>query len=289
MCKLSYIDLHVHTTASDGTLTPGEVVSLAQKKGLTAIAITDHDTVWGIEEALAAGKKTGVEIVPGIELSVAYEKEMHILGYYIDYKNLFLQNKIKKLEQFRLQRNPLIIKKLNLLGLEIELGEVEEIVSGNIMGRPHIAQVMLKKGYVNTVNDAFAKYLAEGKPAYVEKKRISIQEAIATIHSAGGCAVLAHPKYLGLSKEKLDLLLDELISYGLDGMEVYYGGHSLSEQICYKDLAVKKGLIMTGGSDFHGASKPEIKLGQGINKARFNLNLLDSLKSFAIDKERIFS
>lgn len=280
MCKLNYVDLHVHTTASDGTLTPSEVICLAQKTGLAAIAITDHDTVSGIEEALIAGKKLGVEIVPGIELSVAYEKEMHILGYYIDYKNLFLQNKIKELEQFRLQRNPLIIKKLNLLGLKVELEEVKEIVSGNIIGRPHIAQIMLKKGYVNTINDAFAKYLAEGKPAYVAKRRISVQEAIAVIHSAGGCAVLAHPKYLGLSKEKLDVLLDELLSYGLDGMEVYYGSHSLNEQICYKELAIKKGLIITGGSDFHGASKPKIKLGQGINKSRFSFDLLDSLKKF---------
>lgn len=273
------VDLHVHTTASDGTLTPRELVEHAFQNRLKAVAITDHDTIDGIEEALQTGREKGVEIVPGVEIGVDYPGEMHILGYYIDHHNTQLAEGLKLLLQFRSTRNPQIIEKLRQLGLDITMEEVIQEAGGDVVGRPHIASVLVKKGFIREISEAFDKYLAAGKPAYVPKDRLTPKEGIELITGAGGIAVLAHPKYLTMQKDKClkDLLL-ELKGYGLQGIEAYYTTYSQAETAMYLQLGEECGLTVTGGSDFHGANKPEIQLGHGEGNLTIPYQILEGIK-----------
>ncbi|MGE4282532.1 MAG: PHP domain-containing protein [Clostridia bacterium] len=273
-----HIDLHVHTTASDGSMTPSEVVRHAVQKRLAAIAITDHDTVEGIEEALIQGHLSDIEVIPGIEISVDYRDEMHILGYYIDIYSQKFITILNQLNNFREERNPKIIKKLNDLGMSISFEEVEA-KAGRVVGRPHIARVMVEKGYVDNVNQAFYEYLNTGKPAYIERKKLSQQEGIRLIKNAGGIAILAHPIYLEKGGANLDMLLPKLIEYGLDGLEVYYSDYTSEDTHKYLKLADKYNLVATGGSDFHGRSKPRLKLGEGYGTLQVPYELLEKLKN----------
>jgi len=275
---LGYIDLHTHTTASDGTLSPKELVEHAYGSGLTAVAITDHDTIGGIEEALSQGKKIGLEVVPGVEISVDFHGEMHILGYFINLESPVLQETLEQLREYRKERNPQIIRKLNDLGFTITLEEVKEVARGAVIGRPHIAKVLLDKGYVQSLDQAFGEYLATGRPAYVKKEKLTPQEAIAAIVSSGGLPVLAHPKYLGLTREELHALLFSLTGVGLKGIEAYYTTHSSAETQFYLALAEQHGLAVTGGSDFHGSNKPDIELGKGLGNLAVKDEVLVKLK-----------
>ena len=273
------IDLHTHTTASDGTLTPSELVSLAKKTGLQAVAITDHDTIEGVQEALAAGERIGLEVVPGVEIGVNFTREMHILGYFIDPKNPDLARSLALLREFRDQRNPRMVEKLREMGFDITMEEVISEAGGKVIGRPHFAAVMIKKGYVADFNEAFEKYLGAGKPAYVKKDKMPPQEGIKLITGAGGIPVLAHPKYLEFQGDvNLEELLRELITYGLKGIEVYYTTHTPEETERYRHLAGKLGLRLTGGSDFHGNNKRDIKLGSGGGNLTVRYELLEKLK-----------
>jgi predicted metal-dependent phosphoesterase TrpH len=192
------IDLHTHSSYSDGSLSPRQLVQLAKKQRLRAIALTDHDTVAGVEEALAAGKEFGVEVVPGVEISAQYPPgTMHILGYYIHASNPELLGALKKLQQARAARNPKIIERLQALGLEITINEVLDLSAGQV-GRPHIARALVNKGYVSSIDEAFSRYLKKGAVAYAEKFRFPPAEAIGIIRRAGGIAVLAHPFTLGM-------------------------------------------------------------------------------------------
>lgn len=262
------VDLHVHTTASDGTLTPTEIVAYAKSKNLRAVAITDHDTIGGLEEALGAGDRLNFPVIPGVEISVDHQgKEMHILGYYIDIASDDLKENLQKLQDYRRERNPKMIRKLQELGFKINLAEVEAEAGGPIIGRPHFASVLVNKGYVRDKQEAFDKYLAGGMPGYVKKEKLVPREGIELILRAGGMPVLAHPKYL---KEQgyaqLAALLSKLKSFGLQGIEAFYPNHDARDTETYLRLAAEHRLLVTGGTDFHGANKPDIDLGTGTGE-----------------------
>lgn len=260
------IDLHTHSTASDGTLTPAALVDLAAEGGLAAIALTDHDTVAGVPAALARGRERGVEVIPGVELGVQWEGagSMHILGYCLPPEDGGLQEKLERLRQIRHERAQQIVSKLNGLGVEISFEQVKEIAGGNSMGRPHVARALMDLGAVASVREAFERYLKEGRPAYVEREMLTPKDGIALIKSVGGVAVLAHPATLRLGNESLGRAVEELKGEGLDGIEVVWSGHNRRQREAYQMLAQRLDLLATGGSDFHGENKPDIKLGRGL-------------------------
>lgn len=276
------IDLHAHTTASDGTLSPCELVRLAAESGLQAVAVTDHDTMNGVKEAMEEGRKTGVEVVAGVEIGVEFKTEMHILGYFFDDRCFRLNNTLEELKRNRNERNPKIVKKLKELGFDISIEEIVNEADGNVVGRPHIAKVLLKKGYVGSIQEAFDKYLSSGRPAYFEKDKLSPAVGIQKITEAGGIPVLAHPVFLNMSMERLDELLKELAASGLKGIEAYYTDHSADDTGRFLRLAIKYNLLATGGSDFHGSLKDDIRLGCGRGNLKVPYELLKCLKSAVI-------
>lgn len=277
------IDLHSHSTASDGSLTPRELVERASKQGVNALAITDHDTLDGLEEAIQAGRDYNVEIVPGLEISAEFPVgTMHILGYYISRQDQQLLDNLAMLRNGRDERNPKIVTKLRELGLDITLEEVERVAGGDVVGRPHFARVLIDKGYVQSANEAFERFLAKGAPAYMEKVRLEPHLAIETIHRAGGVAVLAHPYQLrSKSADELDKVIASLKEMGLDGMEVIYSRHTANQVEEYHNLARRYSLLVTGGSDFHGVTKPDIEVGIGLGSLSVPPELLDHVKSCA--------
>ena len=254
---MKYADLHVHTSESDGTLTPKQLVKEALARGLSAIAIVDHDTVGGISEAEAAAKDEDLEIIAGIELTAQHDnQEIHILGYFLDCRNKALLEKLKLVQLNRIERVHKIVNNLGEEGVKLDAQAVFDISGKGTVGRMHIARALLKEGWVTTTAEAFRKYIGDKSPAYVLGFNLSPAEAINLIKSAGGVAVLAHPYIL-----RNDELITELVGYGLQGIEVYYPEHSQSMVNFYLDLAKKLNLLVTGGSDFHGSVKPDIKLG----------------------------
>jgi len=264
------IDLHIHSTASDGSLTPADIIDHAQKLNLAAIAITDHDSVDGSKEALQIDIPPSLHFLTGVEISAAHPPffpgsgSFHILGYAIHLDNRDLNQALSKLQDARKNRNPEILKRLNKLGFRISLEEVNQEVGEGQLGRPHIAYAMLKKGFVASINEAFDKYLGNAGPAYVDKDRIECEQAISIIRAAGGVPVLAHPALLNIeNNQKLDALLQNLVKIGLAGIEVYYPGHSPQQIRQYTELAENYGLLMTGGTDFHGSITPDTKMGSG--------------------------
>lgn len=272
------IDLHVHTTYSDGALSPREVVRLAFKSKVKAIAITDHDTTEGNDEALLEGDKLGVEVIPGVEISVEHEKgHMHILGLLLDDAEE-LRRELRALQDGRESRNPKIIEKLKDFDIHIEYNEVKSIAGNESVGRPHIAQVMIKHGYVDSIDEAFERYLKKGAPCYVDRFRLKKDVAIKSIKRAGGIPVLAHPVTLKGDREELELILEELIKYGLEGIEVYYSTHTDENVREYRELAEVYNLLMTGGTDFHGDNKPDIKLGVGKGNLSIPYEFVEELK-----------
>ncbi len=272
-------DLHTHSTASDGSMSPRELVRYAKEKGLSALALTDHDTIEGIEDALDEGRKIGIEVVAGMEISVEYKPEMHILGYFFgeSYKNA--ADMLEELLKSRNERNPRIVEKLNEMGFDISMGEVAHEARGNVIARPHIAGVLVKKGYVKSAEEAFERFLGYGKPAYFPKNKLSPEEGIRKISEAGGLPVLAHPIYLYFSLKQLDELLAELVLYGLKGIEAYYVDNTGDDTGNTLRLAIKHNLLVTGGSDFHGSFKPKIDIGRGYGNLRVPYELLEKLKT----------
>ncbi len=277
---MGYVDLHLHTTASDGVKSPSELVRYANAKGLQAISITDHDTIDGLEEGMAEGARIGFEVIPGIEISAEYSPgSMHLLGYLIDFQNTFLKERLKDLQRAREERNPRMVEKLVQLGIDITYEEVVNASGGGQVGRPHFAQVLIAKGYVRNFQEAFDRYLKKGAPAYVDKFRFTPAEAIHLINDARGVAVLGHPNTLGINgARELENLIIGLIKQGLKGIEVYYPEHSSSEVIQYKALAERYGLIMTGGTDYHGIEKENIDVGVGRGEMRLPYSMVEALK-----------
>ena len=263
------IDLHIHSTASDGTLSPGEILKLAQKLKIRAIAITDHDTIDGSKEALQAGIPPSVKFLTGVEISassppsISHAGSFHILGYFIKLDDPQLNETLAVLQQARKNRNPLIVKRLNSLGFEFSLEDVSSEIGDGQLGRPHIARYMLKRGFVKSINEAFNKYIAQGGPAYVDKYRVDCKRAIQIILDAGGIPVLAHPILLNFDKDESTELFALLKGMGLKGVEVYYPETPPDMTSFYIELAERYGLLKTGGTDFHGSLKPDIQLGSG--------------------------
>jgi predicted metal-dependent phosphoesterase TrpH len=246
-------DLHTHSLVSDGTQAASDNVRQARDLGLAAIAITDHDTMAGLAEALEEGDRLKMEVVPGVEIStVADNQDIHVLGYYVGFHLPSFQSRLQSLRDTRGRRNDMIIDKLKELGMGITMQEVVDRLErplrvGETVGRPHIASLLLAKGYVGSIKEAFDRFLGSGGAAYVNPPRITPQQAIEWIRESGGCAVLAHPGLYGN-----DNLVTDLIAHGLDGIEAYHSDHTLEQEKVYVDLAVKHRLIVTGGSDFHG-------------------------------------
>lgn len=275
----TYADLHTHTTASDGVCTPSENVRLAHTAGLAAIAITDHDTVSGIEEARLVGERIGIEVVPGVEISTVDQGiDVHILGYYIDHQDAIFKQRLSQLRDTRNHRNDLIISRLNELGIRITMKEViehltEQKTEDQTIGRPHIAHVLVARGIVGTVAEAFELYLGTSGAAYVNPPRITPIEAIRWIREAGGKAVLAHP---GLYNN--EDMVKEIIQHGIDGIEAYHSDHSEDQQTYYDELGQSHGLIITAGSDFHG-TKDDITFHGQIGSRRVATQVLDVLRS----------
>ena len=282
------IDLHIHTTASDGSLTPSQVVRYAKEKGLKAIAITDHDTIHGNEEAIKEGIRAGIEVIPGVEISVDYSPgTMHMLGYFIATEDPILNEKLSLLQDSRADRNPKIIEKLNKLGISLTYDEVVQASGGGQVGRPHMAQVLVEKGYTKSIKEAFDKYLGKGAPAYLDKFRLGAAEAITMITDAGGLPVLAHPFTLSCkSSDELDALAKNLVHQGLRGIEVYYSEHDEKQTSSYKLLAKRYNLAITGGSDFHGKNIKGIDLGTGRGNLKIPYTILENLKAIWEEKRK---
>lgn len=246
------VDLHLHSSASDGTLTPADIVKRAHAQGLSAIALTDHDTVAGIEEALKTGDDLGITVIPGLEMSSEYGgKDVHILGYFIDCSSPRLLETLTVLRESRLQRAQTMVDKLAGLGLEIDYGEVCSLTQGGAIGRPHVAQILVRHGLVKDIGSAFELYIGRDGPGYVAKYVLNPADVIGLIHQAGGVTSLAHP---GLSRVGEELLL-ALKAQGLDAVEVWHTDHSDAERDTYLELATRVGLLVTGGSDCHGFGK----------------------------------
>lgn len=259
---MKYVDLHIHTTASDGSFTPAEVVELAARAGYAAVAVTDHDNTGGLPEAAAAGARLGVEIVPGIELSTEYAGgEVHILGYFIDPEADSLSDLLETALLHREERNTRICAVLRAAGVDVTMEELRAKFPGAVLGRPHIGQVMAEKGYVTDVKQAFREYLGRGARCYVPKVNMPMQRAIDRILRAGGLPVLAHPYQYELGDAGLRTLIETAMDYGIIGLECVYSKYDAAQSAALLALAAEYALLPTGGSDFHGASKPNISIG----------------------------
>jgi predicted metal-dependent phosphoesterase TrpH len=277
------VDLHTHSTASDGTLTPTELVEEAARAGLSAIALTDHDTTAGLAEALAAGARTGLEVVPGVEISAKRERgTLHIVGLFIDPGDETLQRRCGQLRAERARRNERMLARLTELGVPVSLEEVIAKSGGGVLGRPHVAAVMLEKGHVQTTSEAFDRWIGKGCPAYFPKALFDPAEAIEMIHDAGGVAVLAHPSQLRCeSEEELDAVIGEMKRFGLDALETQWSSATPEEMAAAERLAERHGLLRSGGSDFHGGHKPSILLGVGLGQLRITEGTLEALREAA--------
>lgn len=276
---MARIDLHTHTTASDGSLSPEDLVRLAKHQGVSALAVTDHDSVAGLKRADDEGVRQGVEIIPGIEISCLYrDVELHILGYFINPEDPRLQPTLDKYLASRNARNPRIVKRLRELGLDLTYEEVKDFAGSATVGRPHIAQVLLRKGYVKSVSEAFDRYLADGGPAYVPRVLPTPAEAIGLIKQVGGISVLAHPVYASRLKEPFDQVCLTLKGWGLLGLEAIYSTHTQQQTDRYSSTAKELGLLITGGSDFHGVAKPTIQVGTGYGTLKVPSDLLEPMR-----------
>lgn len=269
-CSSAKIDLHIHSTASDGSLPPHDILALAIELGLKAISLTDHDSVDGIKALLKTGASPAIELLTGVEISACpppafnLSGSMHILGYGINVDDKKLNEMLDDQQQARINRTPQIIARLNDLGIALSVSDIQAQTGNKQIGRPHIAQWMVRNGHAGSIDEAFDRYIGKGRPAYVEKSRIPMADAIQQIRAAGGLAVLAHPGLLDINeKDGYEQLLVELMSMGLQGVEVYYPAHSARQQASFEHLAHKLGLLISGGSDFHGDINPEIHLGTG--------------------------
>ncbi|MFI5380483.1 MAG: PHP domain-containing protein [Tepidisphaerales bacterium] len=283
------IDLHCHSTASDGTDAPAAVARLAKASGLSAWALTDHDTIGGVAEAAAESARLGIDFMPGIEVSAEYPQPgmLHILGYGIDSASPVLRGMTKALLEGRDNRNPRIIQRLRDLNVAITMEEVEREAGkdtnpGAVVGRPHIAAILVRKGYVSSIKNAFDKYLAPGGLAYFDKERLAPRKALEMIVESGGIPVLAHPVQLRCENDaQLETSLKNLIDMGLRGVEVIHSDHETSHVEKYTALAKKYRLLMTGGSDYHGMKKKDIQLGVA-NGRRVPRDFFDALVGSAL-------
>ena len=280
---MKYIDLHVHSTASDGTLTPSEVVDHAVELGLSAFALTDHDTLRGIAEAkerAAYHKAQGhpIEVYSGVEISAAYKnRDIHILGLLIDETNEILDRTLSSFLENRNRRNEKMLQKFAELGITLTMEDLTEDAPSSVITRAHFATALMKKGIVSSVQEAFEKYVGDNGPCYIPREYMSPEQAIGSIKKAGGVPVLAHPLLYNLPHDELYALVDRLKQAGLAGIEVYYSNNRGQDEVNVKALANHFGLVATGGSDFHGSVKPHIELGIGRGNLKIPYSVLENV------------
>ncbi|WP_454065041.1 PHP domain-containing protein [Candidatus Nitrospira salsa] len=281
------IDLHLHSTYSDGSLSPTDLVKLAHHAQVGVLSLTDHDTTDGITEASEAASSYDIEVIPGVEVSSLYRgKETHILGYFVNHENPQFQQHLTFLRQSRHERIPKIIDKLKSLGVTISYEDVKAVAGRGSIGRPHVARVLLKKHYVPTIEQAFSRYLKEGSTAYVARQLPDAQEAIRWIRDAGGVASLAHPSWVRNSLSELQVACQELKTLGLQAIEVYYSAHSSRQTSEYLNLAHRLDLVVTGGSDFHGSTRPDIDVGIGKGNLKIPEQALEQLRTCAAGNQK---
>jgi 3',5'-nucleoside bisphosphate phosphatase len=262
---MARIDLHTHSNRSDGTFTPTELVRLAADRALDVVALTDHDTTDGLDEAIAAGRELGVQVVPGVEFSAEHlGTSIHVLCYWPDVDDPGLREELQRLRDTRLRRGELMVEKLQALGLPISFDRVRAIAGGGNIVRPHVAQAMVEAGIVETEKDAFDRYIADGGPAHVPKHALDPVDAVALIRSAGGACVLAHPGMWGDQTSVPDELIERMAAAGMAGLEVDHCDHTPERREYYGALAERLGLIPTGGSDCHGARYDPVRLGSAL-------------------------
>lgn len=275
--SMDTIDLHTHSTFSDGTFTPLQLVKYAEEKGLKAFAITDHDTTEGIKEAKSI--ETNVEVISGVEISTRYDKkEIHIVGLYINENDADLNKQLKYYREKRVTRNFEILEKLNSLGVDITIDDVKESCTGDVISRAHIAKALVSKGFVGSYTEAFDRYLGDNKCAYVPRETLNYEESMELITKAGGVPVLAHPLLYKMSDTNLENMMVKLRQKGLKAVEVYYSTHSNSDTQHVMAMANRVGLIYSGGSDFHGATKPKIDMGTGMGKLAVPYEILEKIR-----------
>lgn len=273
------IDLHVHSTASDGTLTPSELVQEAVSRKISAIALTDHDSVSGIEEALEAGKKYNVEVVPGVELSTEYmNTEIHVVGLFIDWHNESLLRQLHAFRDNRDNRNLKMIDRLREEGFSITAEAIYERNPDAVIARPHIARYLVDTNQVKDMQTVFDKYIGDGCKCYVDRMKITPMQAVELIHEAGGTAILAHPCLYKMKRKEIEVMVQEMIAAGLDGIEAVYSCNQGSDEKDYREMAARYSLLVSGGSDFHGSNKPYIKLGTGKGNLSVSYELLEQIK-----------
>lgn len=284
MLTEKYIDLHCHSTFSDGTFTPEELVLLAKKQNLCALALTDHDTIDGLTYFHEAGQKHNLKTISGIEFGALYEyhskhTEIHIVGLNFDETSPILLNKMDFLHNSREKRNVEMVTKLCNLGFPMTLEEVTQNAGGDIITRAHFANILLQKSYIQTKNEAFQKYLSPGLPAYVEREFLTPSQCIETIHSAGGVAILAHPTLYSMDFGQIKDLCRTLKSQGLDGVEVQYSTYTTRQAKILRKIARELDLAFSGGSDFHGKNKPNIQLGIGKGNLKIPYSYFKELQN----------
>lgn len=259
------IDLHAHSNRSDGTFEPAEVVRLASERDLDVVALTDHDTTDGLDEAVAAGQELGIEVVPGIEFSAEHERtSVHVLCYWMDPSNADLQLELQRLRDERFRRGELMVEKLRALGVPIDFGHVQRIANGATIVRPHLAQAMVEIGAVADETEAFDRYLGDGRPGHVPKHALDPVDAVALILGAGGVCVLAHPGMWGDQSSVPAELIERMAAAGMRGLEVEHPDHLPEQREFYRSLAADLGLAATGGSDCHGTRYEPVRLGSAL-------------------------
>lgn len=274
-----WIDLHTHSIKSDGAQTPADVVRSAYAAGLSAISLTDHDNIDGVSEAIAEGERLGIEMIPGVELSAQSDTELHILGYFIDIHNKRLKDAMAYALEVRDQRQEETCRKLNEQGFQITMDELRREAHGNpVLCRAHFAQIMVRKGYAQSVQQAFSKYLSVGCYAYSNRQALTGPEAVSLIREAGGIAVAAHLHLIKMEDAPLKEYLQSLIPYGLDGIEGYYTDYTPDMDKRYRAMARELGLVISGGTDYHGANKPHIAIGRGRGNLEIPYDILEGLK-----------
>lgn len=274
------VDLHTHTTASDGTFTPTELVQRAYDNKVKALAITDHDTVMGLKEAQDKANQLGIEFIKGIEFSTTLdEKEIHMVGLFIDPDYPTFADELKDMQNFREIRNDKMLKRLEELGYLISSKELEACASGEIITRAHFARVLVEKGYYKSMNAVFEKILGCGCPGYVKRKTFTPTDAIGLIKDSGGLAIMAHPLLYGFTTKELRAIIGDLKEKGLDGLETYYASFSQQEMDDLKSLCKEYDLLLSGGSDFHGDNRKGVDVGKGYGNLHIPYKIVEAMKT----------
>lgn len=278
---MEYVDLHVHSTKSDGSFTPAELVEYALEKGLSAFALTDHDTVEGIDEAILAAAGTSLRVIAGVELSTDYQgRDIHILGLFIDWKNKEFVERLNTFRDARHNRNKKMCQKLCDTGISISMDELHAANPDSVITRAHYAKFLLEKGYVKSMPEAFERYIGDHAPCFVSREKVTPCDAVKLILYAGGIPILAHPILYGMGNDSLNLLISALKDAGLAGIEAIYSTYTQHDEQQMRQLASQYDLLISGGSDFHGINKKYIDLAVGRGKLFIPLEILTRIENY---------